>query len=112
MIKIGGIMADDIELNAQKKLKSRVRKFKKVLKDDDEKKKFLDTLGASVEIFLPTKNPEEGDSIILYTTADGKIIDSEYSYIEGEEDPISLPISDKDLELFQEAFKDFKLELE
>ncbi|MDR2830830.1 MAG: hypothetical protein LBB45_07345 [Methanobrevibacter sp.] len=103
-------MTKDIEVNAQKKLKSRVRKFKKVLKDDDEKEKFFDTLGASVEVFLPSKKPEEGDSIILYTTAEGKIVDGEYSYLESENEHISLTISDKDLELFIQVFKDFKLE--
>lgn len=103
-------MTKDIEVNAQKKLKSRIRKFKKVLKDDDEKEEFLDTLGASVEIFLPAKKPDEGDSIIIYTTADGKVIDSEYSYIDGDDKHISLPISDKELDIFIEAFKNFKLE--
>ncbi|MDR2624409.1 MAG: hypothetical protein LBC39_07620 [Methanobrevibacter sp.] len=102
-------MAEDIEANAQKKLKSRIRKFKKILKDENEKEELFDTLGASVEIFLPVKNPEEGDSIILYTTADGKIVDGEYSYLESESNPISLPLSDKDLELFIAVFEDFRL---
>jgi hypothetical protein len=104
-------MAGNLEEVAEKKLKSRIRKFKKVVKDDEEKAKFFDQLGASVEIFLPTKNPEEqGDSIIFYTTAEGSIVDAEYSYNEGEEDFVSRPIADKDLKVLVEAFeKDFKL---
>jgi len=102
----------DITEAAEKKLKSRIRKFKKVAKDETEKEKFFDQLGASVEIFLPTKNPEQqGDSIIFYTTAEGKIIDAEYSYNEGEENFTSVPIIDKDLDVLIEVFKsNFHLE--
>ena len=102
----------DIKEDAEKKLKSIIRKFKKVAKDENEKEKFFDQLGASVEIFLPTKDPEkQGDSIIFYTTAEGKIIDAEYSYNEGEENFTSLPILDKDLNVLTEIFKaNFKLD--
>ena len=102
----------DITETAEKKLKSRIRKFKKVAKDKDEKEMFFDQLGASVEIFLPTKDPEkQGDSIIFYTTAEGKIIDAEYSYNEGEESFASVPITDKDLDVLIDAFKSkFQLE--
>jgi len=102
----------DITEAAEKKLKSRIRKFKKVAKDEVEKEKFFEQLGASVEIFLPTKNPEQqGDSIIFYTTAEGKIIDAEYSYNEGEENFTSVPISDKDLDVLISVFKsNFHLE--
>ncbi len=105
-------MTEDITSAAEKKLKSRIRKFKKVLKDENEKNKFFDQLGASVEIFLPTKNPEElADSIIFYTTAEGKIIDAEYSYNEGEENFTSLPLVDKDLDVLTEVFQsNFKLD--
>ena len=49
----------DINELAEKKLKSRVRKIKKVNKSDEEKEKFFVQLGASVEIFFPNKKPEE-----------------------------------------------------
>jgi len=102
----GDIMSGDLSEAAEKKLKSRIRKFKKVLKDENEKEKFFNQLGASVEIFLPTKNPEElADSIIFYTTAEGKIIDAEYSYNEGEENFTSIPLTDKNLDVFVEVFK-------
>ncbi|MDR2966793.1 MAG: hypothetical protein LBU74_02455 [Methanobacteriaceae archaeon] len=105
-------MSGDLTELAEKKLKSRIRKFKKILKDESEKEKFFDQLGASVEIFLPSKNPEESaDSIIFYTTAEGKIIDAEYSYHEGEENFTSIPLSDKNLDVLAEVFKsNFKLE--
>ena len=108
----GDIMPGDITEAAEKKLKSRIRKFKKVLKDENEREKFFDQLGASVEIFLPTKNPEEmADSIIFYTTAEGKIIDAEYSYHEGEENFTSIPLTDKNLDVLSEVFQsNFKLE--
>ena len=108
----GDIMSEDIAEIAEKKFKSRMRKFKKILKDEDEKKKFFDKLGASVEIFLPTKNPEEmADSIIFYTTAEGKIIDAEYSYNDGEENFTSIPCTDKNLDVLIELFQsNFKLE--
>ncbi|WP_409199570.1 hypothetical protein [Methanobrevibacter sp. DSM 116169] len=106
-------MADDLNAVAEKKLKSRITKFKKVIKSDDEKVKFFEQLGMSVEVFLPTKDPENGDSIIFYTTADGNVMDAEYSYMEGEAEPISLPIEDKNLKILVEAFSDdFKLKFD
>jgi len=106
-------MAGDINEAAEKKFKSRIRKFKKVLKSEDEKEKFFDQLGASVEIYLPTKNPEEEvDSIIFYTNIDGTIIDAEYSYAQGEgEDSLtSIPVEDKDLDTLKDVFSEgFKL---
>lgn len=101
----------DLNEAAEKKLKSRIRKFKKANKDESEKQKFFDQLGGSVEIFLPTKNPEEQtDSVIFYTTADGIIVDAEYSYSEGEEDFTSLPIGEKDLKVLIESFSHFHLQ--
>jgi hypothetical protein len=103
-------MSTNIETIADKKFKSRKIEFEKALEDEDEKEKLFKTIAGSVEIFLPPESPEESDGIILYTNADGKIVDGEYYYSKGEEVPISLPLSDKDLTLFKEAFIDFKLE--
>ncbi len=101
----------DLKETAEKKLKSRMRKFKKANKDEEEKAKFFDQLGASVEIFFPNKNPEEqSDSILLYTTVDGKVIEAEYAYNE-EEDFEQIPLEEKDLKVVLEALgEDFKLE--
>ncbi len=101
-------MAGDIKEAAEKKYKSRIRKFKKVVKSDEEKAKFFSQLGASFEIFLPTKNPEEmADSFLLYCDIDGTVVDAEYTYNEGEEFE-SVTVDQKDLQLLVEAFKDFK----
>ena len=104
----------DINELAEKKLKSRVRKIKKVNKSDEEKEKFFVQLGASVEIFFPNKKPEElSDSLILWTTPEGKITDAEYSYEEPENEQfVQMPVPEKDLKAFVEACKDFKLEFD
>lgn len=96
----------------EKKLKSRIRKFKKVIKDDDEKSKFFETIGISLEIFLPTKDPEvSNDGIILYTSPEGKVVDAEYYFQEGEENPpYSMPLSDKDLKVVVDMLNEFKVE--
>ena len=52
---MGDNMASEIQEAAEKKYKSRMRKLKKVVKSDEEKAKFFSQLGASFEIFLPTK---------------------------------------------------------
>lgn len=57
------------------KLKSRVRKIKKVNKSDEEKEKFCTVRSFCRNIF-PNKKPEElSDSLILWTTPEGKITD-------------------------------------
>ena len=100
----------DLKESAEKKYKSRMRKFKKVVKSDEEKDKFFSQLGASFEVFLPTKNPDEmSDSILFYCDPDGKVVQGEYSYNEGE-DFESVDIKEKDLKVLIDAFKDFKLE--
>ena len=106
-------MADINEL-AEKKLKSRVRKIKKCNKDAEEKQKFSDQLGSSVEVFFPNKKPDElSDSLIIWTTPEGKVVDAEYSYeIPENEEYTSIPVSDKDLKAIIEFMKDFKLELD
>ena len=88
--------------------------IKKVNKSDEEKEKFFVQLGASVEIFFPNKKPEElSDSLILWTTPEGKITDAEYSYEEPENEQfVQMPVPEKDLKAFVEAFKDFKLEFD
>ena len=123
-------MADDINEVATKKLKSRVRKIKKVNKSEEEKEKFFDQLGVSVEIYMPNRKPEEvsdslifwttpekpeevSDSLIFWTTPEGKIVDAEFSYEEPENEKFAqVPVDVKDLKAFVEAFKDFKLELD
>jgi len=103
-------MGTDLNTVAQKKLKSRITKFKKVNKDIDEKNKFFNNLGVSVEVFLPTRDPEDEESIIFIAAVDGKVLYADYSYMEADAEPISLPIDDKDLKVLSETFQDvFKL---
>lgn len=104
----------DINEVAEKKLKSRVRKIKKCNTSDEEKEIFFNQLGASVEIFFPNKKPEElADSLVFWTTPEGKITYAEYSYEEPEnEEFVSIDVSENDLKVFAEAFNDFKLELD
>ena len=45
----------DIEEAAAKKLKSRIRKFKKTTKDEEEKQKFFEQLVVMIAIALPNK---------------------------------------------------------
>lgn len=105
---MGDNMASEIQEAAEKKYKSRMRKLKKVIKSDEEKAKFFSQLGASFEIFLPTKNPEEmADSILLYCDVDGTVVDGEYTYNEGEEFE-SITVDEKDLKIIVEAVQDFK----
>lgn len=104
----------DINEKAEKRLKARIRKIKKCNKDAEEKQKFFDQLGTSFEIFFPNRKPEEqSDSLILWTTPDGKVIDAEYSYeIPENEEYTSIPVSDKDLKAIIESLADFKFELD
>ena len=104
-------MMADINESAEKKIKSRIRKFKKCNKDEEEKEKFFNQLGLSLTISLPTKNPEkQEDFISLYTNSQGDIVHASYAYSEGEEF-VDLDISEKDLKVLIESFKDFKLSL-
>lgn len=106
-------MADEINELAEKKLKSRIRKIKKVNKSDEEKEKFFEQIGVSFEVFMPNKKPEKlTDSIICYTSPEGKIVHAEYTYeVPENEEYTSIDVPEKDLKAFVEAFDDFKLEI-
>lgn len=102
-------MAEDINTVAEKKLKSRLRKIKKVNKDADEKKKFFNQLGISLEFYILENKPDEIiEGLIFRTSPEGKILDAEYSYDEGVDEFI--PVSDEDLSKYFDKFKDYKLE--
>ena len=113
VITMADVKEEEFQKAAEKKLKSRINKFKRVSKKPEDKEKFFDQLGASVEIFLPTKKPEEmSDSIIFYTTVEGKIVDAEYSYFDVEYESTeengfkSIPIEEKQLKVLMDAFAD------
>lgn len=101
----------DIDVAAEKKIKSRIRKFKKCIKDEEEKEKHFNQLGLSLTISLPTKNPEkQEDFISLYTNPSGDIVHASYAYSEGEEFA-DLDISEKDLKVIIEVLEGFELKL-
>lgn len=104
----------DINEAAEKKLKSRIRKIKKCNKDEEEKQKFFDQLGSSFEIFFPNRKPDEiSDSLILWTSPEGKVIDAEYSYeLPEKEEYTSIPVPEKDLKVIIQALEDFKFALD
>ena len=80
----------DINELAEKRLKSRIRKIKKCNKTDTV-----------------------SDSLMIWVTPEGKVLDAEYSYEEPEEEQYtSIPLTEKDLKPFLEAFADMKLELD
>ncbi len=103
----------DINELAEKRFKSRIREIKKCNKDEEEKEKFFSQLGTSFEIFFPNKKPEEqSDSLIIWTTPEGRVIDAEYSYEIPENDEYtSLPVSEKDLKVVLQSLEDFKFDL-
>ncbi len=104
----------DINELAEKKLKSRLTKIRKCNRDETEKEKFFNQLGASFEIFFPNKKPEElSDSLLIWTNPEGKVTHAEYSYEKPEDGEFtSIPLTEKKIKPFIEAFSDFKLELD
>jgi hypothetical protein len=104
----------DIEEAAAKKLKSRIRKFKKTTKDEEEKQKFFKQLGVMIAIALPNKNPDkQDDRITLIANPEGKLLYAFYDYEENEgQDAASIDIGEKDLKVLAQAFEDFKIELD
>ena len=91
----------DIEEAAAKKLKSRIRKFKKTTKDEEEKQKFFEQLGVMIAIALPNKNPDkQDDRITLIANPEGKLLYAFYDYEENEgQDAASIDIGEKDLKV-------------
>ena len=99
----------DINTKAEKKLKSKTTKIKKVNKNEDEREKFFNQLGMSLSFMLEEVPDEKIKGLIFRTSPEGKILDVEYDFDEDVED--SIPVSDEDLIKYFEEFKDYKLEL-
>ena len=104
----------DINEAAEKKLKSRMTKIRKCNREPEEKEKFSQKFGTSVEIGFYNKNPDKlTDSISLITSPDGKILFADYIYeIPEDEEFARVPITDKQLKSIIEFFEDFKLQLD
>lgn len=99
----------DINEVAEKKLKTKTTKIKKVNKDAEEREKFFNQLGVSLSFMLDDVPDDRIMGLIFRTTPEGKILDAEYDVDEDVEEFI--PVSEDDVVRYYETFKDYKLSL-
>lgn len=99
----------DINEVAEKKLKSKTTKIKKVNKNEEEREKFFNQLGVSLSFMLDEVPDERIMGLIFRTSPEGKILDVEYDVDDDVEEFI--PVSDEELKKYYEEFNDYKLEL-
>ena len=106
-------MANIDEL-AEKKLKSRMTKIRKCNRDPEEKQKFSEKLGISLELEFQNKNPDKlSDGITIITSPEGKVLFADYFYgIPEDEEYTNIEIDEKQLKSIIEFFNDFKVELD
>ena len=106
-------MADINEL-AEKKLKSRMTKIRKCNREPEEKQKFSEKIGISLELEFQNKNPDKlTDGITIITSPEGKVLFADYFYgIPEDEEYTNVEIDQKQLKSIIEFFNDFKLELD
>ena len=107
-------MADDIDVLAEKKLKSRMTKIRKCNREPEEKEKFSQKMGTTFRIEFQNKNPEKlMDEISIITNPDGKILFAEYAYMIPEtEEYTTIDVNEKQLKAILEFFVDYKLKLD
>ena len=99
----------DINEVAEKKLKSKTTKIKKVNKNEEEREKFFNQLGISLSFMLDEVPDDRIMGLIFRTSPEGKILDVEYDVDDDVEEFI--PVADDDLKKYYDEFKDYKLEL-
>ena len=99
----------DINEVAEKKLKSKTTKIKKVNKNEEEREKFFNQLGISLSFMLDEVPDDRRMGLIFRTSPEGKILDVEYDVDDDVEEFI--PVADDDLKKYYDEFKDYKLEL-
>lgn len=106
-------MADINEL-AEKKLKSRMTKIRKCNREAEEKLKFSEKIGVSVELEFQNKNPDKlTDGITIITSPEGKVLYADYFYgIPEEDEYTNVEITEKQLKSIIEFFDDYKLVLD
>ena len=74
-------MADINEL-AEKKLKSRMAKIRKCNREPEEKEKFYEKIGISLELEFQNKNPDKlTDGITIITSPEGKVLFADYFFL-------------------------------
>ena len=106
-------MADINEL-AEKKLKSRMAKIRKCNREPEEKEKFSEKIGISLELEFQNKNPDKlTDGITIITSPEGKVLFADYFYgIHEDDDYTNIEITEKQLKSIIEFFEDYKLQLD
>lgn len=107
-------MAGDLNESAEKKLKSRITKIRKCNREPEEKAKFSEKFGMSVEIEFQNKNPDKlTDGITIITNPEGKILLADYYYgIPENEEFTTVEINEKQLKSILEFLEDYKLQLD
>ena len=107
-------MAGDLNESAEKKLKSRITKIRKCNREPEEKAKFSEKFGMSVEIEFQNKNPDKlTDGITIITNPEGKILLADYYYgIPEKEEFTTVEINEKQLKSILEFLEDYKLQLD
>lgn len=104
----------DINEAAEKKLKSRMTKIRKCNREPEEKTKFSEKIGISLELEFQNKNPDKlSDGITIITSPDGKVLFADYFYgIPEDEEYTNMEITEKQLKSIIEFFEDYKLQLD
>lgn len=104
----------DIGEQAEKKLKSRMAKIRKSNREPEEKAKFSEKLGVSLEIEFQNKNPDKlTDGITIITDPNGKVLFADYFYgIPEDEEYTNVEITEKQLKSIIEFFDDYQLVLD
>ena len=106
-------MADINEL-AEKKLKNRMTKIRKCNREPEEKLKFSEKIGVSLELEFQNKNPDKlTDGITIITSPEGKVLYADYFYgIPEDDEYTNVEITEKQLKSIIEFFDDYKLVLD
>ena len=104
----------NIDELAEKKLKSRMTKIRKCNREPEEKQKFSEKIGISLELEFQNKNPDKlTDGITIITSPEGKVLFADYFFgIPEDEEYTNVEIDQKQLKAIIEFFNDFKLELD
>ena len=103
-------MADINEL-AEKKLKSRMTKIRKCNREPEEKLKFSEKIGVSLELEFQNSKPDKlTDGITIITSPEGKVLYADYFYgIPEDEEYTNVEITEKQLKSIIEFFDDYKV---
>ena len=104
----------NIDELAVKKLKSRMTKIRKCNREPEEKQKFSEKIGISLELEFQNKNPDKlTDGITVITSPEGKVLFADYFYgIPEDEEYTNIEIDEKQLKSIIEFFDDYKIELD